>query len=61
MFNDYEWEYSPLARVGNWFWTKVIDPILCAVADDGYPATRTAANAGLAAGRCPAPAGTPTG
>ena len=41
MFSDYEWEYSPLARVGNWIWTKVIDPILRSVADDGYAAFRT--------------------
>jgi hypothetical protein len=41
MFGDYGWEYSPLARLGNWFWTKVIDPILCLVADDGYSAFRT--------------------
>jgi len=42
MFRDYEWEYSPLAKAGNWFWTKVIDPVLrTIVADDGYSAFRT--------------------
>jgi hypothetical protein len=41
MFSDYEWEYSPLACVGNWIWTKAIDPVLRSVADDGYSAFRT--------------------
>ncbi|HZR76762.1 hypothetical protein [Bradyrhizobium sp.] len=41
MFGDYEWEYSPLAKAGNWFWTKAVDPILCRIAGDGYSALRT--------------------
>jgi hypothetical protein len=38
MFGDYEWEYSPLAKIGNWFWT--IDPLLCLIADYEYSALR---------------------
>jgi hypothetical protein len=41
MFGGYEWEYSPLAKIGNWFWTKAIDPVLCWIADDAYVAFRT--------------------
>jgi hypothetical protein len=40
MWNDYQWEYSPLARFGNRFWVLVIDPVLSLFADDGYAALR---------------------
>src|SRR5258708_3327383 len=41
MFSNYDWEYSPLARVGNWLLTKAVDPVLRSVASDGYSAFRT--------------------
>jgi hypothetical protein len=31
---DYRWEYSPLAKMGNWFWTHVVNPLLELFADD---------------------------
>jgi hypothetical protein len=42
MFGSYLWEYSPLAKVGNWIWVNLIDPVLrTVIADDGYSALRT--------------------
>lgn len=32
--SDYRPEYSSLARLGNWLWTRATDPILRAFADD---------------------------
>jgi len=32
--DEYRWEFSPLAKVGNWFWKTVADPILRAFAAD---------------------------
>jgi hypothetical protein len=40
MWNDYRWEYSPLAKYGNWFWMHAVDPFLSLLADDGYSALR---------------------
>jgi hypothetical protein len=37
----YRWEYSPLARWGNWFWVRAIDPTLRYIlADDTLVAFR---------------------
>jgi hypothetical protein len=32
----YRWEYSPLARIGDWLWQRAIDPFLCWMARDRY-------------------------
>lgn len=40
MFSEYRWEYSPLARSGNSFWERVIDPLLRLFADDTLTAFR---------------------
>jgi hypothetical protein len=37
---SFRWEYSSLARLGNWLWVNAIDPILGLVAQDGYEAFR---------------------
>ena len=32
--HSYRWEYSPLARIGNEVWHRVIDPVLRLIADN---------------------------
>ncbi|PDT77140.1 hypothetical protein [Bradyrhizobium sp. C9] len=41
MLSGYEWENSLIARLGNWIWTKAIDPVLCKIAGDELSAFRT--------------------
>jgi len=36
----FRWEYSFLAKVGNWVWVKAIDPVLGLIGQDGYEAFR---------------------
>ena len=40
MLHDYRWEYSPLAKCGNNFWAKIVDPLLRLFADDTLTAFR---------------------
>jgi hypothetical protein len=34
MLDVYRWEYSPLARYGNFIWSRLFDPLLRCFADD---------------------------